>query len=44
MIWENIKEAIRSYDKALARQPNNPDLLINKGNAFVSRSKIILAL
>ena len=28
------KEAIRSYDIALARQPNNPDLLINKGNAL----------
>jgi tetratricopeptide (TPR) repeat protein len=28
------EEAIRSYDIALARQPNNPDLLINKGNAL----------
>jgi tetratricopeptide (TPR) repeat protein len=28
------KEAIRSYDTALARQPNNTDLLINKGNAL----------
>jgi tetratricopeptide (TPR) repeat protein len=28
------KEAIRSYDIALARQPNNTDLLISKGNAL----------
>ena len=33
---QEYKNAIQSYDKVLAINPNNTDALISKGNAFSS--------